>query len=655
MSESLLLHNFPQWEKLQKDITDDQYNETIWEELVSHHEKLIHDHQSLLKSRRELKELMYKDMDSYLTKHPYLKLYWTRYANMKYTLDGLLPSVAVYKRAILSYPNSLDLWILYINIILTNNLMKEDAMIKVFKDASDKVGYNFLAHEFWDKYLNWVNTKYGSNSLDYIQVLTRVAQIPLHQYARYTEEFRKLSRNFVITDLVPKDDIVQWINSTQLEVDTDLDTYIDSNSSSLMEKYFEPILSSVQTRSQEKWEYENKIQQDFSLKVISRENIATWNEYLDYEENLYQQKKTISKKQEVISLYERALVPTCLSEKIWIKYLRYLIQNEGEEWIIILNFDKACDHFLPMEKKDVRYMYIKYMELKLGNYSGCKKLFYYLIKSLPTDCEIVSRYIDFLLKYTKEEKIDKFITDLVSIARNYNINAKLQQAEKNAKMMVVTEEAIISEDLEALSNVLSIWNIGEMVVAACKYTWLTKQDIKKTRDVLYSFLNTEAIKSSKTYWYFYFKFELTQRNKANLTHVVDALKIHSTLSIYDINFLINEYNDFMMKNIDLTEIEKYQRDIVKNMLETDFESSFHMKHFLKARLLGINRNEEEIIHKRIYRENGHPAAISEARPTLTNPIPVDSNTYEQLEAYMLPKFRNVEKATSSIRYIHESI
>lgn len=654
MSDNSILHNFPQWEKFVKNIDSDPYDEEVWNELVSHHEKLIHDHASLLKSRKELKDLMYRDMDILLTKFPYFSNYWKKYADMVLTLDGMLPSVAIYMRAVLVFPNSLELWIKYIDIILKHKLKQGEQMDAIFREACTKVGYHFQAHLFWDKYLAWAKSEYGENSLDYIQILLKVIRIPLHHYAKYTEEFNRLKYNFGASDLIPADDLNQVVSKNNLTAEL-VEEYINSNSKSIITNYFDPILKVVQKRSEEKWKFESEIVQDFSLRMVTNEELSLWISYLNYEENFQRENADIERNIEVISLYERALIPTCLISDVWIKYLRYLIQNKGDEQLIVSRFQKSCDHFVSLDQTDLRFMYIRYVELKQGKIETCKNMFLTMIEKLPTNTQVVSRYIELLLKYTKKEEKQSFIDDLVTTARDYSL--KNANSSKSKKSKISTSPALVvkNQDLQRLSDYLNFWTIGQLVVCAATQLWLMNNDVKKTRDLLFSFLKSEATRSCKPYWYFFFKFELVQRNKNNLSHIIETLKNYSTLSVFDVDFLINEYNDFIFKNSKLDELELLKRDIIKNYLETDFESSMHMKHFLKSRLLGTNRNDEELIHKRIFRENGHPAASSEGRPTLTNPILINQNTYENAEAYPLPRFRNVEKATSSVRYIHESI
>jgi pre-mRNA-processing factor 39 len=657
MADSSLLHNFPQWEKLNKDLEDDPFSDKLWNELVSHHQKLITDHQNLLTSRKELKSLLYSDFDKLLTKFPYFTKYWKQYANIVKTLEGLSQSIDIIKRSIVVFPYSLDLWVDYMSSILINRYKNDTEIYKLFKEGSEKAGYHFLAHEFWDLYLNWARGKYGTNSLDYISILSKVVEIPLHQYAKYAAEFSKLRQNFTIIDLVAKEKIVDYINDKRLnEQNENIDEFIENNSQMLIETFYDDVLKNVQIRAHDKWKYESSVKLDFDLNVITTDELTQWSLYLDYEENYHKSNNKIQNNKELISLYERSLVPTCFTDQIWIRYLRYLIQNKAEQSRIISNFNKACDHFVPLDLKDIRYMYVKFMDLKMNNIESCKNIFISMVEKLPTDAEVVSKYVEFLIDKVSgiESKRNDLFRDLLNCVHKFNEFSEPRQIKRKKNIRNQNRDLTIqSKDIAYLSKFLNFWTIGQLVVNVCRYKWLIEKDIKTTRDTLMGFFGTEAVRSSKSYWFFFFKFEMSMRNKKNLAHITENVKTATTLNVSDINLIIEQYNSFVLKNCTITELKNNERDIVKNFLEIDFESSMHMKHFLKIRL--AESADVDIIDKRIIKENGHPAASCEGRPTLINPILLTDNILNAREAYPLPKFRNVEKANLNVKYIHESL
>lgn len=658
MSKNPILQNFPQWEKLNKDLLDDPYDDNLWNELVSHHEKLITDHFQILRTRKELKELMYSDLDKLITKFPYFEKYWKRYVSIVEKIDGLNACVELLNRATTIFPYSLTLWLDYLNLILTNNNKSKDEIVLIFNKASDTIGYHYTSSKFWDLYLNWAKNNYGENSNDYIKILVKLIKIPLYDYAKYNDMFNKLRDNFQISDLVERTELINFIKEGNESIEDDkIDEYIESNSTELIESYYNKNLEIVQLRAQEKWKFENEVKFEFDLNILTNEEINKWNDYIDYEIKTC----NLDLNLEVISIFERSLIATCSKDDIWIKYARYMIHHDAKQYKIIAIFNKACDHFVPIEFKSIRYMYIKYMELKLNKIKSCKEIFMSMIKQDSNNPEIVSKYIQFLIENTDGD-INEVLGTILKLVHKFNFqNTSDQQIEKKRKtsskknnLTTGTNTDINNEDLEKLFDELNLFTIGQLVVNVSYYYWLKLKNINKCRDIFMIFFDTEAVKSSKSYWYSFFKFEICQINKKNLTNIINYVSINSRLFPKDINFLIEEYNSFIFKNFTVSEITKNQRSLIKNILETDIQSSLYMKHYLKIRL--SHDGNEETVDKHIYEQNGHPGAICEGKPILINPIdPNIDNLFDKTEVFQLPKFRNVQKANSNVKYIHESI
>lgn len=57
----------------------------------------------------------------------------------------------------------------------------------LFERGIAAVGYDFLSHPLWDKYIAFEETH--GTPVGVIAILERVIRIPLHQYARYFEKY----------------------------------------------------------------------------------------------------------------------------------------------------------------------------------------------------------------------------------------------------------------------------------------------------------------------------------------------------------------------------------------------------------------------------------------------------------------------------------
>ncbi|KAM7192316.1 hypothetical protein V8F20_008907 [Naviculisporaceae sp. PSN 640] len=70
----------------------------------------------------------------------------------------------------------------------------------------DKGG--FLAHVFWDKYLEYEERQEAHDRV--FAILKRVIHIPMHQYARYFDRFHKMSVAQPITALESADVLARY-------------------------------------------------------------------------------------------------------------------------------------------------------------------------------------------------------------------------------------------------------------------------------------------------------------------------------------------------------------------------------------------------------------------------------------------------------------
>ncbi|ODV84362.1 hypothetical protein CANARDRAFT_8715 [[Candida] arabinofermentans NRRL YB-2248] len=641
------LQNFPQWERLRNDVKENTKDIDLWEELIT----LIEDHVSsnltLVRSDVELKNIIHRDFDDLLTRFPYLTIYWKRYITIEYTLNGLKPSVIILERAVTAFPSSLELWLDYLNIVISNNLENEAIVKGLFQDALDNVGRQFLSHPLWDLYLEWESNVSGDKSNDYLNILLKLIRLPLHQYAKYSERFQEVMHHFTIEDLISEEELLTLVEKT--DGVTSIHDLGADQQRQLSEGYFSAVFSATYEGVTARWEYESELtKQDFDLMPVTDQEMKVWLNYLDFEE---QHGDTL----QIISLYERALVPTCSYEKIWLRYLKFLIQNTDDSKKIVKQFNRACDIFISIDQPSVRYMFAQYYHLRLKNMEKAKIIYTSLISMLNTDTEPISKYFNFLIKILGEKVVLESSINVVKyfIQENFKPSAEPLNQKKRKLPNGAHPVVIKHDDFKKLYKVLNFRTVTQLVVEVAKYYWLSKQNVKAARDILISFFKEDLMRCSLPYWTFFFKFELSQRNKKNLTNVINYIKFYGQLPITSINDMIKLYVEFMFQNSAPDEIMKINREIMRYLLETDTESSMHMKHFLKSRLdPGL---DEEVINKRLIKENGHPGATAEHRPKLITPIEWSTSLLTQEEAASIPSFRNVEKASVNVKYAQESI
>ncbi|KAG7756392.1 hypothetical protein KL911_001194 [Ogataea haglerorum] len=616
-----LLANFPQWAALRHALAENDKDPQLWGELVSYVEGLVATQLNTLKTNPQLSELLADDFRGLLARFPYLTEFWKRFVAIEYSIEGLGGSVAILEEAVASFPSSCELWVDYLNVVISNNLRDEPDVRDLFKRAVAHVGRQFMSHPVWDLYLDWEAKHAGVTSLEYVQILLQVVQYPLHQYARYFESLYEITSNFTIEDLIPAEKLHSLLESSypgkNLE---DLDADQVKN---ISDAYFNEIFTSCYTRVTERWEYESQLtKQNFDLLPVSDEDMARWIRYLDFEESRGDVEQTKS-------LYERALVPTCSYETIWLKYLRYLIRHNQDTEYIVSQFNKGCDVFVSADQPSIRYMYAKFYELKLEDHEKARQIYISMIAAHPTEAYPIARYVRYLCGKLGDESTFRQLLKVLDVYTGKTADE-------------------LDADFGELRSVLNMWNAANLVVEAARIQWLRRRDAKAARDVLFAYYKTELVRCSVAFWTFFFKFELAHKNTKNLANIVNYVKYYGQLPTACINQLLDEYREHLFRTGGLEQLQP-NRELVRLILETDIESSTHMKHFLKARL-SANRDEDPV-NKRLVKENGHPGVVSEYRPRLVNPVDFDASILAQRDAAQMPRFTNVERATMPLKYL----
>ncbi|OWB78830.1 hypothetical protein B5S32_g3034 [[Candida] boidinii] len=659
-SDLQVLYRFPVWERSHQILSEDDTNLPEWDKLISYIEELVSNNSNIFDLK--LKNLLHKEFNKLLTRFPLLVDYWKKYVAIEYTLNGLDASLKILETSLNSFPNSLELWLDYMSIITSNNTHDSESIRVLYKDAINKTGRQFLSHPIWDSYLDWELKESGENSNEYINIILKVIKIPLHQYAKYFQIFYKLKDNFTIEDLISKDQLIDLRNEDSNELKSD---------SELINIYFDRIFTKIENGTNTRWEFESKLnKQHFDLNLVPYDEIINWENYLNFEEKEFakeSENNNISNIEQVKSLYERSLIPLAINENLWIKYVNWLIKiyksNNIENQIITKDyiksiFKRGCDSFIPIDQNKLRYKFGKFCEI-CKDYEESDSIYYNIIKRFPSEYEPVSQIFKSFLRRKNETiciKNSKIIINnfQIKITTNKEIkSSSSSSSSSNSKHRDVieakhTESIIPDSDFKKLSSYLNERNISQLIVEISKILWIRQRKVKETRDFLVLFFKEQFIKSSITYWNFFFKFELQQRNKKNLTNIINYIKLYSNLPISIINNLIKLYIEFLFKNSNKLELFNISREIERMLLEIDDESSTNMKRFLKTRL--DSGRDEEVTNKRLIKENGHPGISVEFKPRIVNALNFTDPIKFNENPVSIPYFTNVEKATLPIHY-----
>ncbi|OWB67901.1 hypothetical protein B5S30_g3270 [[Candida] boidinii] len=653
-SDLQILYRFPVWERSHKILSEDDTNLPEWDKLISYIEEIVANNSNIFDSK--LKSLLHREFNKLLTRFPLLVDYWKKYVAIEYTLNGLDASLKVLENALNSFPNSLELWLDYMSIITSNNTHNSESIRVLYKDAISKTGRQFLSHPIWDSYLDWELKESGENSNEYINIILKVIRIPLHQYAKYFQIFYKLKDNFTIEDLISKDQIIDLKNEDSNELKSD---------SELINIYFDRVFTKIENDTNTRWEFESKLnKQNFDLNIVPFDEIINWENYLNFEEEecLKESNNNSSTIEQAKSLYERSLIPLAINENLWIKYVNWLIKiykatNTTDNQTITKDyiksiFKRGCDLFIPNDENKLRYKFAKFCEI-CKDYEESDSIYHNIIKRFPSEYEPVSQiFKSFLRRKNESICIDNSKIIINNFQIKFTTKKETKSSSNNPKYkdveMKPKESAIPDPDFKKLSNYLNERNISQLIVEVSIILWIRQRKVKETRDFLILFFKEQFIKPSITYWNLFFKFELQQRNKKNLTNIINYIKLYSNLPISVINNLIKLYIEFLFKNSNKLELLNISREIERMFLETDDESSTNMKRFLKTRL--DSGRDEEVTNKRLIKENGHPGIPVEFRPRIVNALNFTDPIKFNENPVSIPYFTSVEKATLPIHY-----
>ncbi|OTB06678.1 hypothetical protein M426DRAFT_318739 [Hypoxylon sp. CI-4A] len=318
--------------------------------------------------------------DRFLLKFPLLFGYWKKYADLEFNISGPESAEMIYERGCASITNCVDLWASYCSFKMetthTPHLVRE-----LFERAATSVGLDFLAHPFWDKYIEYEERQEAQDKI--FAILQRVIYIPMHQYARYYERFRQLAHSRPIDELVPAETLARFraevdaesaayggVPRTELEIERDIRAKIDT-------LYYESF-QKTQDETTKRWTYESEMKRPyFHVTELENSQLANWRKYLDFEEGEHDFARTAF-------LYERCIITCALYDEFWLRYARWMSAQPGKEEEVRHIYMRAATLFVPISRPGVRLQFA-YFEESCGRVGVARDIHEAILTQLP-DC-----------------------------------------------------------------------------------------------------------------------------------------------------------------------------------------------------------------------------------------------------------------------------
>lgn len=346
---------------------------------------------------------------------------------------------------------------------------------RLFERSAVSVGLDFLAHPFWDKYLEFEERLEAQDKI--FALLDRVVHIPMHQYARYFERYRHLAQLRPLHELLPADTLAQFREEIENEItaagsqpkperaELDLERDIRAR----IDNFHLEIFSRTQTETTKRWTYESEVKRPyFHVTELDEGQLVNWRKYLDFEEVEGDYVRTQF-------LYERCLVTCAYYDEFWLRYARWMIAQPGKEEEVRNIYQRASMLYVPISRPAVRLHYAYFEEFS-ERFELAKDIHHAILLNLPGHLETIISLAN----------LSRRCGGLEAAIEVYKAQIDLPQCDIYAKAALVAEWA--------------------------RLLWKVKGSVDEARQVYQK--NQHWYLDSRAFWINYLMFELEQPTSA---------------------------------------------------------------------------------------------------------------------------------------------
>ncbi|OAA42980.1 mRNA splicing protein (Prp39) [Beauveria brongniartii RCEF 3172] len=460
--------------------------------------------------------------DRFLFKFPLLFGYWKKYADLEFNIAGPESAQMVYEKGCASITNSVDLWTDYCSFTMetTHNphLVRE-----LFERGASFVGLDFLAHPFWDKYIEYEERQEAQDRV--FALLARIVRIPMHQYARYYERFRALAHTRPLGEVVDADTLAKFQaeiaeeapgERPELDVERDIRAKIDG-------MYFE-LFQSTQNEVSKRWTYESEIKRPyFHVTELEHSQLSNWREYLDFEESEGDYNR-------IVCLYERCLTTCAFYDEFWYRYTRWMSSQAEKESETRNIFIRAATMHVPVSRPGIRMQWA-YFEESTGRVGVALAIHEAILMKLQ-DC------IEVIVSWANVER------------RQNGVDAAIQ---------------VYKDQIDAPT--VDLYTKAALVAEWALLVWRGRGSAEDARAIFIK--NVQWYADSRHFWDQWFEFELGQQVEGKsapdqaerVQHVFEELRSKSRLSAASKQELAQVYMNYL--------VQQGGKEAMKQFLEVD--------------------------------------------------------------------------------------
>ena len=193
-------------------------------------------------------------------------------------------NVKIYERGVAAVPKSVDLWTHYLTFLLDTQSSDAHGMRNIFESGATAVGLDFLAHPFWDKYVEYEESMAGSEGSRavLIELLGRIIRIPMHQYARYYERYLTLVSSRPALECMDAENYNMMLKNIQGSDGGKMTSEeIEKEMKSRIQRDATTVYTHTQTETNRRWPFEAEVKRPyFHVKPLDEPQVQNWHRYL---------------------------------------------------------------------------------------------------------------------------------------------------------------------------------------------------------------------------------------------------------------------------------------------------------------------------------------------------------------------------------------
>ncbi|KAF9187342.1 hypothetical protein BGZ50_001984 [Haplosporangium sp. Z 11] len=498
--------------------------------------------------------------NDFLSQFPLCFGYWKKYSDLEFLARGVEGAIEIFERGVKSITNSVDLWVQYCSFVMEHKPEDREMIEQLFQRGANSVGMDFMPHVFWDKFIAFYEEKEEYAKL--AKLMERIIKIPMHQYARYYQQYTQLLSTRPLTDLISDEQYKEYV--TRLSVPEKVEgqeqesTPVEKSKEQLEAEIRQLLLescASVNTRTGEetlkRWPFEAEIKRPyFHVKPMDMPQLTNWRRYLDFEE-------TEGDVERIRVLYERCLVTCALYEEFWLRYGSWARSQDNLEELKDI-YSRAVV-LVPSSNPSLR-LALAMVEEEIGNTEAARQQYQTALQLLPGHIETIVRFANFERRTCPDE-----------------LSA--------AELVYASQLGLDNVDELTQTSIATLY---------ARFLWQTKKDADAARAIFKTF---EGKFDSKFYFSSYLKFEMDQPGEdyeQRVSSVFEQVR-SSGLSEAVKNDFGQSYLDFVMEFG--TSAARY------NQLEADIKTPSVYVVESKKRAAAERAEEEERAKKQARQED----------------------------------------------------